>query len=174
MKEHWIYRNSEELKVFMRVVFGFVWFIDGALKFQPNMVSVFPQLVQAAGQGQPVWLMPWFNFWAGVVSQNPAIWVYLIGGGELLLGIALISGSMRKITYIAGISLSLIIWAVPEGFGGPYGPSSTDIGTGVIYAFVFLALILINAKYGPSRYSLDYYIEKRIKWWKKLAEFNPT
>jgi hypothetical protein len=36
---------------------------------------------------------------------------------------------------------------------------------------MFIALMLINAGYGPSRYSLDAFIEKRVKWWKKIAEF---
>ena len=116
--------------------------------------------------------MPWFNFWSAYVASNPAFWVYLIGVCELLLGLALIFGFVRKIAYVLGALLSLFIWAVPEGLGGPYGPSSTDIGTGIIYALVFLALMIINAGYGPSKLSLDYWIEKRIKWWDTLAEFD--
>jgi hypothetical protein len=27
---------------------------------------------------------------------------------------------------------------------------------------------------GPSRYSLDYRIEKRARWWRKLAEFGKS
>ncbi len=59
---------------------------------------------------------------------------------------------------------------MPEGFGGPYGPSSTDIGTGIIYAFVFLLLMVINATFGPSRWSLDYAIERRWAAWTRIAE----
>src|SRR5256886_3031064 len=77
---------------------------------------------------------------------------------------------MRKVAYTAGFLLSLIIWSVPEGFGGPYGPSSTDIGTGIIYAFVFLLLMIINATFGPSRGSLDYAIERRWPAWKNASE----
>src|SRR5207245_6909546 len=67
--------------------------------------------------------------------------------------------------------LSLLIWAIPEGFGGPYGPGSTDIGTGIVYSFVFLSLIIINAMSGTSKYSLDYLIEPRLPSWKRVAEF---
>ncbi len=171
MPDSWLYLKRIELKTFIRVVFGIVWLIDGALKFQPGMSAIFPQLISNAGQGQPGWLLPWFTFWLNIVSQNPQFWVYLIGTAELCLAIGLIFGLLRKMTYIVGISLSLIIWAVPEGLGGPYGPGSTDIGTGIIYAFVFLSLILNNVEFGPSTYSLDIWLERRIPWWHKLAEF---
>ena len=171
MKDHWLHRNVVKLKSAIRVVFGFVWLIDGLLKFQPGMISAFPQLVTQAGQGQPAWMHSWFAFWAGAVSQNPAFWVYLIGAAELCLAVGLILGLLRKPTYLVGVFLSLVIWAIPEGFGGPYGPGSTDIGTGIIYSFVFLLFIIISASYGPGRYSLDIWIEKRIKWWRRLAEF---
>ncbi len=169
---HWIHDHRVGLKAFMRITFGLVWLIDGFLKFQPGMPDVITQMIIQAGQGQPTWIMPWFTFWAGVVGTNPAFWVYLIGVGETLIGIALILGGMRKVTYLVGVVLSFFIWGVPEGFGGPYGPSSTDIGTGIIYALVFLALIMINTGYGTSKYSIDSWIEKHIKWWHKLAEFD--
>ena len=79
---------------------------------------------------------------------------------------------MRKIGYAVGIITDLVIWDVPEGFGGPYGPPSTYTGTGIIYALVFFLLIVINNLKGPSRYSVDYYIEQRISWWRKLSEFS--
>ncbi len=171
MAEHWFHKYREELKTLMRVVFGIVWLVDGAFKFQAGESGVFVQLIQNAGMEQPSWLSPWFNFWATYVASNPAFWVNLIGTCEILLGLALIFGFTRKIAYVMGALLSLLIWAIPEGLGGPYGPSSTDIGTGIIYAMVFLALMIINAGYGPSKLSLDYWLEKRIRWWGKLAEF---
>jgi nitrite reductase (NO-forming) len=87
------------------------------------------------------------------------------------LGVALVLGFMRKIAYLAGIVLSLLIWAIPEGFGGPYRPASTDIGTGVIYSFQFLSLIIINTISGPSKYSLDFLLERQYPFWKRVAEF---
>lgn len=171
MGKGFVFTQRHELKVFMRVIFGFVWLIDGYLKFQPGMPNALVSLVTQVGQGQPSWMMPWFTYWAGVVSGDPAFWVYLVGTGEVLLGIGLILGAMRKVTYISGALLSLIIWAVPEGFGGPYGPGSTDIGTGIIYCFMFISLMIINASYGTSKYSIDSFLEKKIKWWKRISEF---
>ncbi len=171
MAEHWFHKNRGCLKTLIRVVFGMVWFIDGSFKFIFSAPSDLVNLIQNAALGQPAWLGPWFGFWMGAVSQNPAFWLYFVGIAELLIGLGLILGGMRKVTYMMGFLLSLFIWAVPEGLGGPYGPSSTDIGTGIIYAMVFVALMVINAGYGPSRLSVDYWLEKRIKWWHKVAEF---
>ncbi len=154
----------------MRVIFGLVWGVDGALKFQPGLSDSMVDLINKAGQGQPAWLAPWFNFWSGTVSSNPTLYVTTIGISELALSLALIFGLLRKITYTAGFFLSLVIWSVPEGFGGPYGPGSTDIGTGIIYSFVFLLLLVVNAAFGPSKFSLDYFIEKKVPAWKRIAE----
>ena len=164
-----IVRNVYWLKSFIRIILGIVWLIDGYLKFQPGLVDSFPDLIKSASQ--PAWLQPWFNFWYNVTIRNAAPFVYGIGILEVSLGMALVLGVLRKLAYIGGVLLSLLIWAVPEGFGGPYGLGSTDIGTGIVYSFVFLSLIMINAMSGPSKYSLDYFIERRLPSWKRAAEF---
>ena len=166
---NWVVRNVSWLKSFIRIILGIVWLIDGYLKFSPGLVDSFPALIKS--EGQPSWLQPWFNFWSSVTSANAAPFVYSIGTLEVILGAALVLGLMRKIAYLGGMVLSLLIWAIPEGFGGPYGPGSTDIGTGVIYSFLFLSLIIINTISGPSKYSLDSLIERKIPVWKRIAEF---
>lgn len=168
--DSWWVRSTPQLKVVFRVLFGVIWGIDGSLKFTPGLVSAFPQMVSDAAQGQPAWLSGWFSFWQAQVSADPALWVYSTGIFELVLALALCLGILRKLAYTGGILLSLVIWAVPEGFGGPYGPGSTDIGTGVIYAMVFLMLMVISATYGPSTWSVDYYLERRWPWWARLSE----
>jgi len=166
---NWIVRNVYWLKSFIRIILGIVWLIDGSLKFQPGFVDSFSGLIKSAGQ--PGWLQPWFNFWYNVTVGNAAPFVYGIGILEISLGVALVLGVVRKLAYMGGLIFSLLIWAVPEGFGGPYGPGSTDIGTGIAYSFVFLSLIIINALSGTSKYSLDYLIERRFPSWRRVAEF---
>src|SRR5712664_4942123 len=168
---NWVVGNVSWLKSFMRICLGIVWLIDGYLKFSPGLVDSFPDLVRRAGDGQPTWLQPWFNFWSSVTTGNAALFVYSTGVLEVALGIALVLGFARKIAYLGGIIFSLFIWAIPEGFGGPYGQSSTDIGTGIIYSFAFLSLIIINTISGPSKYSLDFLVERKYRFWKRLAEF---
>lgn len=83
---------------------------------------------------------------------------------------ALIFGFARKATYIGAALFSVMIWATAEGFGGPYSSSSTDIGAAVMYAVVFMGLLALNYEAGPSRFSVDYFIEQRVSWWHRVAE----
>jgi uncharacterized membrane protein YphA (DoxX/SURF4 family) len=168
----WWSEHAVALKTAFRIVFGVIWLIDGYLKFAPGFVDAFAGKISSSGQ--PAWLAGWFNFWATQVNGNPAVYVYLVGTLEVLLGLALIFGFVRKIAYAGGAILSLFIWSVPEGLGGPYGPGSTDIGPGAMYALLFLALILINATYGPSKWSLDALLERRFPKWRMLAELGPA
>jgi uncharacterized membrane protein YphA (DoxX/SURF4 family) len=167
--EGWWPRNAHVTKTLFRILFGVVWLIDGALKFVPGFAAAFSG--QISGSGQPAWLQGWFSFWSTQVNGNTVFWAYFVGSLEVALGLALIFGFVRKFAYVGGAVLSLFIWAVPEGFGGPYGPGATDIGTGCMYALLFLALILINATYGPSKWSLDHLIETRFPRWAIVAEF---
>jgi nitrite reductase (NO-forming) len=171
--ETWWVRHAQPLKTIFRLLLGVAWLTDGVLKFTSGFVNDFLSSVQTSQANAPGWLSGWFSFWATQASSNATAIVYTVGGLEVALGLALVFGFMRKIAYAGGVILGLLIWAVPEGFGGPYqsGAGGTDIGTGVIYAIAFLGLILINATYGPSRFSLDYLIERRFPAWARVAEF---
>jgi thiosulfate dehydrogenase (quinone) large subunit len=168
--DNWFVRNLSSLKTIIRIIFGVFWAIDGGLKFAPGFVDSFSSMIKDAASGQPSWLAGWFSFWASITSSNPSFYVYSTGLIELALGLGIIFGFLRKPVYIISLLLSLIIWSVPEGFGGPYGPGSSDIGTGIVYAIVAFMLLIINATFGPSRYSLDFLIEGKWRWWKKIAE----
>ncbi len=152
------------------VVFGILWGIDGYYKFQMNLYAQLPSIVQGAGVGQPPFLSGWFSFWSGVAASQPMLITYAVGMLELAISFALITGFLRKFAYIGGMAVGLFIWAIPEGFGGPYGPGSVDLGGGNIYALGLLFLLIIDATYGPSPFTLDAVIEKRVAWWNKLAE----
>ncbi|MDG6970868.1 MAG: DoxX family protein [Nitrososphaerota archaeon] len=168
--DNWFVKNIDTLKVALRVVFGMFWLIDGMLKFQPGVVEAFSGMIRDASAGQPAWLSGWFSFWASATSSNPGFFVYSTGALEVALGLCLMFGLLRKVAYTASFFLSLVIWSVPEGFGGPYGPGATDIGTGIVYALASLLFLIVNAFFGPSRYSLDFIIERRLPGWKKIAE----
>jgi uncharacterized membrane protein YphA (DoxX/SURF4 family) len=168
--DNWFARNADKLKTVMRVVFGLVWLIDAAFKFQPSFAYYFSSLISSTAAIQPSWLSGWFSFWASATSVNPALFAYSIALLEAFLAFCLIAGFLRKFAYTIGFFYSLILWSVPEGFGGPYGPSSTDIGTGIIYAIAFVLLLLINSITGPSKYSIDRLIEQKWPSWKRIAE----
>jgi len=171
--QNWWARNAGGLKTVFRLTLGLVWTINGLLKFTSGYSGSFLSDVQNSQSNAPSWLQGWYSFWVTQATQNTYLIVYTVGTLELLLGLALLLGFLRKIAYLAGMTLSLLIWAVPEGFGAPYGPGtgSTDIGTGAIYALAFLGLIVINSTYGPSRWSVDHLVERRFPRWASLAEF---
>lgn len=173
VEENWWARNAVRLKTVFRLVLGLVWTINGTLKFTSGYNGTFLSNVQASQANAPSWLQGWYSFWVTQATNQTNLIVYTVGSLEILLGVALLLGFLRKIAYLAGMALSLLIWAVPEGFGAPYGPGSgaTDIGTGAIYALAFLGLIVINSTYGPSRWSVDHLIEKVFPRWASLAEF---
>lgn len=155
----------------VRIAFGIVWAIDAAFKWTKGFHGEFLSMVKQAGQGQPSWLHWWFSFWTGAISPHPHIWDCSVAVIETLLALALIFGFARKITYIVSALTALGIWSVAEGFGGPYTAYSTDIGAAVMYAFVAMSLLVMSLQCGTSRYSVDYYLEQRLPWWHKVAEF---
>ena len=122
--------------------------------------------------GQPGWTRWWFDFWINL--QHPAITFFwaLVATAETLIALALIAGFARKVTYIAAIVFSMLIWMTAEGFGGPYTSGASDIGTAIIYMVVFAGLLTLSAYAGPARYSADYYLEQKISWWWRVAEMS--
>jgi uncharacterized membrane protein YphA (DoxX/SURF4 family) len=156
-----------------RVLFGLIWLIDAGLKWEPAFRSGFTADLKMAAQGQPGWLHGWFHLWTNMVALNSGFFAYSTAVIETLVAVAVIVGFARKFTYISAALFSVLIWATAEGFGGPYNSSSTDIGTAVIYAVVFMGLLALDYETGPSRFSVDSLIEQRLSWWHRIAEIGP-
>jgi uncharacterized membrane protein YphA (DoxX/SURF4 family) len=154
----------------LRISFGIIWLIDAVLKWLPGFRSGYLGMISGAGQGQPGWLRPWFSFWTNLQRPEVAFFAYSVAAIETVIAVAVILGFARKLTYISAAAFSVLIWAVAEGFGGPYTSGASDIGTAIIYAVVFVGLLGLMAYTGPARYSVDYYLEQKISWWWKVAE----
>jgi nitrite reductase (NO-forming) len=155
----------------VRIGFGLILAVDAAFKWRPGFHRDFLMMIKEAGEGQPSWLHGWFRFWTNTIAPHPHVWAYSIAVIETVLALALIFGLARKTTYILTAVVCMGIWMVAEGFGGPYTSTSTDIGAAVMYAVVAASLLVLSLQCGPSRYSVDYYIEKRVNWWHWVAEF---
>lgn len=154
----------------VRALFGLVWLVDGYMKFRPGMLKSFYHVIDELVVGRPAWQLPWFRFWREVLDAAPDVWLRVIGVSELLLGCALVLGLLLKPTYVLGFLLALLIWAVPSKFGGPYVAGTTDIGASIVYCFVFV-LLMLHARAGSNRCSMDFLIAKRVHWWRRIAEF---
>jgi uncharacterized membrane protein YphA (DoxX/SURF4 family) len=153
-----------------RIGFGLIWALDAGFKWQTGFRQGFMGMVMQEGQGQPGWMHGWFQFWINVQHPHSQFFAYATAIFETMIALALIFGFARKYLYILGALFSLTIWGTAEGFGGPYGPSSTDIGAAVMYAVVFAGLLALNYEGGPSRFRVDYLIEQRVSWWHRIAE----
>ncbi len=154
----------------LRIGFGVIWLIDAGLKWAPGFRDDYMDTIMGIRDGQPGWLRWWFDFWINFQHPAATFFAYLVAVLETLIALALIAGFARKVTYLAAIAFSLLIWSTAEGFGGPYTSSASDIGTAIIYAVMFAGLLALSYYAGPARYSADYYLEQRISWWWRVAE----
>jgi nitrite reductase (NO-forming) len=158
----------------VRAAFGLAWALDAYFKWQPDFFNNYLSYITGIVQGQPSWLLPWFDMWANLIRQDPNLFAWLTRLIETVIAVGLLAGIARKWVYVLGGVFALLIWSVPEGFGGPYVAGATDLGAGLIYAFLFLALIILDYVLGRSPYSIDFYIERHFPSWKKFAEWAPS
>jgi nitrite reductase (NO-forming) len=154
----------------LRIGFGIIWLIDAVLKWLPGFKDSYMSTIMGIASGQPGWLRWWFDFWIRLQHHQATFFWALVATAETLIALALITGFARKLTYSAAIVFSLLIWSTAEGFGGPYTSGASDIGTAIIYAVVFAGLLALSYYAGPARFSADYYLEKKVSWWWRIAE----
>jgi thiosulfate dehydrogenase (quinone) large subunit len=125
-----------------RLGFGLIWGIDATLKWLPGFRDNYLMMIQASAQGQPSWLLPFFHFWARAVAPAPGLFALLTALAETAVCLSLLLGIAQRAGFIFGTVLGLLIWAVGEGFGGPYVSGATDIGCAIMYSALFAALLL--------------------------------
>jgi uncharacterized membrane protein YphA (DoxX/SURF4 family) len=152
----------------LRLAFALVWSADAALKWQPAFFAHVDRYFARAAVGQPGWLQPWFGFWTAAVHRHAGVVAWSTAIAESLLALSLWLGVGRRLAYLGGALLSAGIWMTAEGFGGPYAPGATDIGSGLLYALVFAALALVG---DVDRWTLDRRLCRRWRWWRRLGGF---
>ncbi len=143
-----------------RIIFGLVYVVAAALKWQPQFQNTFVEQVSAAKADQAAPIEAWISFWAHLVSINPLLFARIEASTESAIALFLIFGILSNLTFIVGIFLSLGIWSIAEGFGGPYRPGqTTDIGTAFPYAILFALLFFLSA---GRYYGLDSWLTPRL------------
>jgi nitrite reductase (NO-forming) len=155
----------------LRVAFGLIWVANAAFTWTSGFAVHYVGYLHNAAQGQPAWSAWWFNFWIALVTPHADLFVWLTRIIETALALALVLGFARKTVYLLGALFSLLVWSTAEGFGGPYTVGATNMGSGIVYVLVFIALMVINSRSGPSPYSLDFYIEKAWPNWRSVSEW---
>lgn len=141
----------------LRIIFGVVWLIDAAFKWNPAFINNFTDYLTEGAHNQPALVQAWVNLWVKGVNVDPHFFAIVVAVAETALAISLLFGLFTELGIVGGIALTFVIWSTAEGFGGPYVAGSTDIGAAVIYIIVFVALWLGRCwRY----YSLDPYVRK--------------
>lgn len=154
----------------IRLLFGVIFGIDAVLKWLPGYRKTYIGQLKSAASGQPSWLHGWFQFWIHLQSSAPAVFASVTGITETGLALCLLLGVARRAGYTIGAIYTMLIWAVGEGFGGPYTSGSTDIGTGIVYTLLFITLLIFAPPARRERLSLDRFLEPRWPWWRFVAE----
>jgi hypothetical protein len=159
----------------LRLAVGTILAVDATLQFLPGASpQVAYLLVVGAGQDQAS-LAWWYSYWAGVIAQDPGFWWYGTGVLTASLATCLILGVARRIAYVVGFAFGLGLWAIPNGFGGPFVAPNTDVGGGLLYALLFLILLQADSVSGPARLVGDGFLEHRWPRWRLIggASFSP-
>ena len=144
----------------VRIAFGVIWAIAAWLTWQPGFIDSFKNQVTGASDKSAPAVQSWIGFWGNLVGTNPHLYAYLLASIETALAVFFIFGLFTNLACIVNIMLSLGIWSVAEGFGGPLElGKSTGIGTSIIYAVVAALLLAIAA---GRYYGLDLWLTPRL------------
>ncbi len=95
-----------------------------------------------------------------------------MGFAEILIGAFILTGTARKIVYMSGALLTMLVWIVIQALGGPAGTGYTDPGSGIVAALGILLLLSLNKAHGTDPYTVDAVLERRFRWWRKVAEMS--
>lgn len=145
----------------VRMAFGVIVAIDAAFKWQPAFQNGFVGHL-ATTQGEASIFAWWINLWHTIIAWNPHLFAILTAGTETLLALSLLLGVFRKPLYLVGTAFFFMVWTIAEGFGGPYGAGSTDIGTAILYAVVFMALYGLEMAVESEPWTLEPWLRKQI------------
>lgn len=133
--------NSQKSFKYLRIAFGIVWAIDSVMAWFPGFLNNFESYLTNNISGQPPIVAAWMNLWIHITSPDPKAFAVAVAVVSTALAVCLIFGIFRKTTAWVGIIFSALIWTT-TGCGGPYMSGSTDIGSSIIYIFVFGALLI--------------------------------
>jgi thiosulfate dehydrogenase (quinone) large subunit len=140
-------RFNRSPATFLRVLFGLVWLVDAFFKWQPGFRTGFAAMIQGMVISQPGVIRPWFQFWSLIATNTGHLLPDLSAVTETAIALALILGIARRPLYVMGALYALFVWAVGEGFGGPYAlGTSTDVGAALIYVLVFASLFMLDSE----------------------------
>ena len=150
--------NSKKAFAFLRITFGALWAVDAYFKWSAVFMNGLTGYLTSALTGQPPFVQDWITMWIGIISPHQHFFAILVALIETIIAICLLAGFCTRITLVLGSVFSLLLWSLPEGFGGPYMAGVTDVGASIIYIFVFAALWIGGSW---QEYSIDGFLKRK-------------
>ncbi len=134
----------------LRIGFGLLWLLDGALQIQSHMPLGLPERVVAPStQGSPAWLVHVVHWGLRVWENHPVqaavavVWIQLGLGLWLLL---VVRGRWSRIGGLASVGWALCVWVFGESMGGIFAPGPSWLlgvpGSALLYALAGALLAL--------------------------------
>jgi hypothetical protein len=126
----------------VQITLGLLWLLNGALKFQPALLtSAFArQVIAPAGQGQPGFISWPVHEAASIIAHSPAAADIVFGLIELALGAGLLYRRTARWALAASVGWALSVWYLGEGLGGLFGGGASLLtgapGSALMYAVV--------------------------------------
>lgn len=146
----------------IRILFGVIWAIDAAFKFQPGFVhgqTLSKELGAGADIHTPI-IHQWIQLWSYAASLNPPAFAIGTGIVELLIAVGLLLGAFSNLVFLGSAIWSFGIWSAAEGFHLPWTkPGITDLGPSVGY--IVASLVLFFAAAGAV-WSVDGWLRPRM------------
>jgi len=113
----------------LRIGFGLLWLLDGALQAQPGMAAGLPsRVIEPTASSSPAWVQHLVNTAGTTWSYHPiqagAATVWIQAGIGLWL-LAAPRGAVSRLAGLASAGWGLVVWVFGESFGGIFAPGLT-------------------------------------------------
>src|SRR5215472_1926232 len=107
----------------IQIALGLLWVLDGALQFQPAMLTsrFAAEVIAPAGSGQPAFVSGPVGEVAQVILHHPAVTDVGFGLFQLALGLGLLYARTARWALAASVAWALSVWYLGEGLGGLAG-----------------------------------------------------
>lgn len=104
----------------LQIALGVVWLLDGALQFQPFMLSpgFGQQIISPAGDGQPAFVGAAVHWAARIIAVHPVAWDIPFAFTQMLLGLGMLYPRTAKAALAASLPWVVGVWYLGEGLGG--------------------------------------------------------
>jgi hypothetical protein len=129
----------------IQITLGLLWILDGALQFQPAMLTskFASQVIAPAGDGQPAFVGWPVHQAAALIGRQPAWLDVAFGLIQLALGAGLLHRRTVRWALAASLAWALSVWYLGEGLGGLFGGGASLLtgapGSALLYAVVAMA-----------------------------------